>query len=265
MWIDACKVAKSTRCGMVEIYRRGEQMKVVSQCVEECIDRGIVLQSVKASSRYNIEGANIIEPVKAVYRHCTLIDFQSLYPSIIVAFSIWPSTYVRDDTGACVAVSRREYGTVKDHLFRSDKTGLSPGIEAAAREEVSQEGNGFARQSSTTYTVLNRRQKALKVCAKYVYGTMGFKNSRYFGHVGCAESVTAMGRVMLKELVAHIERRDLKVIYGDTDSCIISSKCATRAGITHGTKCIVKRPQMCCLHPWHWGLGEERMSSRRER
>eukprot|EP00850_Spirogloea_muscicola_P018953 SM000179S03425 [mRNA] locus=s179:142826:157276:- [translate_table: standard] len=242
MWIDACEVAKTTRCGIEEIYTRGEQMKVVSLCVKECIDRGIVLQPVRASSWYDFEGAHVIEPVKGVYRHCTLIDFQSLYPSIIIAFNICPSTYVRDDTGACVALSRREYGTVKDHLFRSNKTGLFPGIIRRLLQERKSVNKAMSLhgKSSTTYTVLNRRQNALKVCANSVYGIMGFKNSRYFGHVGCAESVTAIGRVMLKELVAYIEQRDLKVIYGDTDSCMISSKSATRAGITDATECICK-------------------------
>eukprot|EP00850_Spirogloea_muscicola_P023268 SM000343S12824 [mRNA] locus=s343:117:4245:+ [translate_table: standard] len=243
MWIDACEVARTMRCSIEEIYTRGEQMKVVSQCVKECIDRGIVLQPARAEW-YDFEGAHVIEPVKGVYRRCTLLDFQSLYPSIIVAFNICPSTYVREGLENATRVGKERYGTVRDHLFRSDKTGLFPGIIKKLLQERRsvKESMSLHDKSSTTYTVLNRRQSALKVCANSVYGIMGFKNSKYFGHVGCAESVTAIGRVLLKELVAYIEQRwaFLKVIYGDTDSCMISSDSATKAEIIGAARDICK-------------------------
>ncbi|TPX63954.1 DNA-directed DNA polymerase [Spizellomyces sp. 'palustris'] len=54
---------------------------------------------------------------------------------------------------------------------------------------------------------------------------MGFKSSKYFGHIGCAESITAIGRLFLVELVNEIEQTyPVKVIYGDTDSCMIWHK-----------------------------------------
>lgn len=67
------------------------------------------------------------------------------------------------------------------------------------------------------YIVLDRRQNALKICANSVYGMMGFKNSRYFGHVGCAESVTTVGRLLLTDIVERIEKSyPVKVVYGDS-------------------------------------------------
>ena len=70
------------------------------------------------------------------------------------------------------------------------------------------------------YIVFDRRQNALKICANSVYGMMGIKNSKYFGHVACAESVTTVGRVLLADIVKEIQQSyPVKVIYGDTDSC----------------------------------------------
>ena len=75
---------------------------------------------------------------------------------------------------------------------------------------------------SVDYIVFDRRQNALKICANSVYGMMGFKNSKYFGHVACAESVTTVGRLLLADIVTKIEQSyPVKVIYGDTDSCML--------------------------------------------
>ena len=232
MWIDACEVAKVTRCNIEDIYTRGEQMKVLSQCVKECIHRGIVLkpQPQHANAQwYNYEGAYVVEPVKGLYKGCTLVDFRSLYPSIIIAYNICPSTHTQDTEDVI---------SVGNHRFKATEVGMFPGMiknllseRAAVKEKMA-----LCDKSSMIYTVLNRRQNALKVCANSVYGIMGFKRSKYFGNVACAESVTAVGREALELVIKEIEssllspngdrtetskKTGLKVIYGDTDSCMI--------------------------------------------
>ena len=218
MWIDACEVAKVTRCNIEDIYTRGEQMKVLSQCVKECIHRKIVLkpQPQHANAQwYNYEGAYVVEPVKGLYKGCTLVDFRSLYPSIIIAYNICPSTHTQD-TEDVISVGK--------HRFKAKEVGMFPGmIKSLLSERAAvKERMALCDKSSMMYTVLNRRQNALKVCANSVYGIMGFKRSKYFGNVACAESVTAVGREALELVIKEIESKHrLKVIYGDTDSCMI--------------------------------------------
>ena len=212
MWIDVCEVSKITRCGIEDIYTRGEQMKVVAQCVKECIDRDIVLKPQPIHGKWHeYEGAHVLDPVKGVYRGCALLDFQSLYPSIIIAFNICPSTYLG-------------VGADGKHKFMTDTVGLFPGmVKRLLQERAAVKGlMSTCDNTSVIYTVLNRRQNALKVCANSVYGIMGFKNSVYFGHVGCAESVTSIGRDFLANVIAEVRTRyNLQVVYGDTDSCMI--------------------------------------------
>ena len=52
------------------------------------------------------------------------------------------------------------------------------------RKAVKAQMSSMRDKSSIAYVVLDRRQNALKICANSVYGMMGFKNSRYFGHSG---------------------------------------------------------------------------------
>ena len=219
MWIDVCEVAKITRCSIEEIYTRGEQMKVISQCVKECMDRNIVLKpQPKASVWRAYEGAHVIEPIKGLYKHCALLDFQSLYPSIIIAFNICPSTYTTDPTIPPIV------GFLSAHRFRTNTVGMFPGMIKRLLQERKHVKTLMSACDPTSmeHAVLHRRQNALKICANSVYGIMGFKNSRYFGHVGCAESVTAIGRMYLSKVINEIEQNaELKVIYGDTDSCMV--------------------------------------------
>ena len=217
MWIDACEVSKITRCNIEDIYTRGEQVKMISQCVRECMLRKIVLQQQpnKTSESFEYKGAYVLTPKKGVYDNCVLVDFQSLYPSIIIAFNICPSTYISNKyvTEPHFVINN----TV--HKFKKKPIGMLPGMIKKLLEErkAVKEAMKSIDKSSITHTVLDRRQNALKICANSVYGMMGFKNSRYFGHVGCAESVTAMGRNVLEEVVKLIEKKyNVKVAYGDS-------------------------------------------------
>lgn len=212
MWIDACEIAKITKCSIEDIYTRGEQMKMVSQCVVECAKRNIVLQPQPMSEWSQYEGAYVLDPDKGVYDECSILDFQSLYPSIIIAYNICPSTYVKR--------SFLEVHRVGNHMFRQSPVGLLPGmIKQILEERKSVKVSMKEMNDKTTieYIVLDRRQNALKICANSVYGMMGFKNSRYFGHLGCAESVTTVGRELLNDIVHKIEESyPVHVIYGDS-------------------------------------------------
>jgi DNA polymerase delta subunit 1 len=215
MWIDLCEMSKITRCNIEDIYTRGEQMKLISQCVRECVARNIVLQPQIQSEWKDYEGAYVLDPEKGVYDGCCTLDFQSLYPSIIIAFNICPSTYCKPNNNTFV---------VAEHGFRKSPVGLLPGMIKSILDERKAVKKRMVEYDRDTveYIVLDRRQNALKICANSVYGMMGFKNSRYFGHVGCAESVTTVGRNLLSEIVEYIVKAyPVRVIYGDTDSCML--------------------------------------------
>ena len=263
MWIDACEISKITRCGMEEIYTRGEQMKMVSQCVAECAKRDIVLQPQLPPEWKQFEGAFVLDPVKGVYDGCSILDFQSLYPSIIIAYNICPSTYVRSGR----TIGADAVNIVDSHRFRKEPVGLLPGMIQRILDErkaVKDLMKVMSDRSSVEYIVLDRRQNALKICANSVYGMMGFKNSRYFGHLGCAESVTTVGRLLLVDIVDKIQNSyPVKVVYGDsvtgyTPTIIRVDKhyvvvdtidnMATRWGGGLWTGCVDSDKEACELH-----------------
>ena len=253
MWIDSCEIAKITMCGIEDIYTRGEQMKLVAQCVKECMTREIILQSyyTKSDEWKQYEGAYVLDPERGVYEGCSIVDFQSLYPSIIIAYNICPSTcwsakvhswsarrhaarpsipglfheiFVNDNTLGQFSKNAGLENVSESHYFRKEPVGLLPGMIKQILDERKAVKTKMMQleKTSVDYIVFDRRQNALKICANSVYGMMGFKNSKYFGNVACAESVTTVGRLLLTDIVKKIEQiYPVRVIYGDTDSCML--------------------------------------------
>ncbi|KAJ2364937.1 DNA-directed DNA polymerase alpha catalytic subunit pol1, partial [Coemansia sp. RSA 2607] len=73
---------------------------------------------------------------------------------------------------------------------------------------------------------LNVRQQALKLTANSMYGCLGFAHSRFYAKP-LAMLITARGREILQATRDLALADGLEVIYGDTDSLMIATRCAT--------------------------------------
>ncbi|TPX37489.1 DNA-directed DNA polymerase [Synchytrium microbalum] len=161
-------------------------------------------------------GGLVLEPKKGFYdKFVLLLDFNSLYPSIIQEFNICFSTVTR---------SYEKDGEVEipKEPSKDLPQGILPRLLAnlvARRRNVKNAMKGV-NPNAPEYVNLDIRQKALKLTANSMYGCLGFSHSRFYAKP-LAMLITSKGREILQNTVNLAGTLNLDVIYGDTDSIMI--------------------------------------------
>jgi DNA polymerase alpha subunit A len=203
-------------------------------------------------------GGLVLEPKKGLYdTFILLLDFNSLYPSIIQEYNLcfttmdW-SRYMNDqqnNNNGKKAIEKKvktedesdaeesePEADGNDHAPGNTNNGIPPLPESGKdqgilprviktlvdrRREVKnlikKEKDSIKKQE------LDIRQKALKLTANSMYGCLGFSFSRFYARP-IAALVTAKGREALQRTVDIASNQlGLDVIYGDTDSVMINT------------------------------------------
>ena len=169
-------------------------------------------------------GATVLEPHRGFHEDpVAVLDFASLYPSIIMAHNLSHDTLLKSEDharelGVAYTKSPNGYFWVKSEV----QVGILPAIcenllaaRKRAKAQMKQADNDFDR------AVLDGKQLALKVCCNSVYGFCGALK----GSLPCifvSASTTAFGRDMIYDSKKFVEDHyDATVVYGDTDSIFI--------------------------------------------
>ena len=166
------------------------------------------------------EGAYVREPEKGIFENIALLDFRSLYPTIIISHNIDPSTI---DCDCCKG--KAEVLPEVGHWFCQKRKGLIPSVLEkilAKRISIKKKMKDVPKDSEE-YRNLDSEQYALKILANSAYGYLAYRNARWYSKEG-AKSVTALGRMYIKKIMSIAESEGLKVIYGDTDSLFVITK-----------------------------------------
>ncbi len=163
------------------------------------------------------EGAYVHEPKPGLFENIMVFDFRSLYPSIIISHNICPTTVDKD-----FCRDRAVYSPDKKHWFCKDIRGMVPTLLkelVERRAEIKRILKTIKEGPEKVF--LEARSYALKTVANSTYGYLGFPRSRWYS-LGCAESITAFGRYYITKVIETAEKNGFTVIYGDTDSIMIT-------------------------------------------
>lgn len=178
--------------------------------------------SSSASTSY--VGGLVLEPKVGYYdRYILLMDFNSLYPSIIQEYNICFTT-VRSGDAENVVELATSLDARKDAQLPMGILPTQIKRLVESRREV-KKAMTDQKISSEKRMQLEIKQLALKITANSMYGCLGFSQSRFYAkHL--AAIVTYKGRDILMQTKSLVERLGYEVIYGDTDSIMILTTCA---------------------------------------
>ncbi|WP_236237653.1 DNA polymerase II [Pseudomonas faucium] len=151
-------------------------------------------------------GGFVMDSRPGLYDSVLVLDYKSLYPSIIRTFLIDPVGLVEglrqpDDQHSVEGFRGGRFSRTQ-HCLPAIVERVWQGREAAKRD-----GNAALSQ-------------ALKIIMNAFYGVLGSSGCRFFDP-RLASSITLRGHQIMRQTRALIEARGFDVIYGDTDSTFV--------------------------------------------
>lgn len=163
------------------------------------------------------EGGYVIEPEPGIYDNIVVLDFKSLYPSIIRTFKIDPYSLLMKDKDTIT--------TLNGYKFSATHHILPDYIDELMKQRKEAVEKGDKQLS-----------QAIKILMNSFYGVMGSYGCRFY-HPDLPRAITGTGHKLLLGSKDYLEQNGYKVVYGDTDSLFIKLKETLSAdGITQGKK-----------------------------
>jgi len=235
--LNLLEMAKATWVPLCFLVERGQQIKVFSQLTKKAREMGFMVPTIRYGQlpEEPYEGATVLEAQKgAYYTPITALDFEALYPSIMMAHNLCYSSYVMNekDYGNVPGI---EYETFKigdrTYKFAQDVPSLLPAILLELKQFRKKAKKDMASATGYMKEVYNGKQLAYKISMNSVYGFTG-AGKGILPCVPIASTTTFRGRAMIEETKNYVEKNfpGAKVRYGDTDSVMVEFDVGDRKG-----------------------------------
>ncbi len=178
--------------------------------------RGIAVPMTASSNLKDraIEGGHVESIGAGLYDMVVVLDFKSMYPSMIMKYNICFSTL--SPQGTIVSPTGARF------LDPSIKKGIIPELLKNLMDRRDEVKKAMRNASGDQKTYLDGVQNALKILMNTFYGVLASAFYR-FTNSELGASVTAFARETILKLINDLKNEGFRVIYGDTDSVFIES------------------------------------------
>lgn len=211
----------------------GQSMRVETMIMHELRERNYVMPSKPSQKELNkrgksrdkegIKGATVLEPGRGLHSEgCVLVlDFKSLYPSVMRTFNISPDTLVTKKTEGMKTINAPNGAEFVEHSLRE---GIMPMLLTKLMETRAMTKRKMKQAKGEEERILNAKQLAIKDMSNSFYGYTGYVRARLY-IIEVANAITAYGRENIMKTKDIIEKNfDVEVVYGDTDSIFLKTK-----------------------------------------
>ncbi|KNE69242.1 hypothetical protein AMAG_13625 [Allomyces macrogynus ATCC 38327] len=238
------------------VLTRGSQYRVEAILVRLARPMGYVLVSPTkrqvAAQRAAECTPLVMEPVSAFYPDpVVVLDFQSLYPSIMISFNYCFSTClghvpIGGERSSKLGVSQVDFPAhlrledvrvspngivfVKEHVRKSTLAQML--TELLDTRVMVKNSMKLHKDNKVLHKVLDARQLGLKLIANVTYGYTAASFSGRMPLVELGDAVVQTGREVLEKAIKMINQNPTwgaRVVYGDTDSVFVHLPGATKS------------------------------------
>ena len=186
-----------------------------------------------------LRGGEVLEPLKGLHENVIILDYKSLYPTIMMAYNLCYTTIIHNKDNL------KELGLSKKDIIKTSsgsffvKKNIFHGIIPSILEYYLLQRVNIKKKISEIKDVeeihrLRSIETAIKILLNSYYGYTGYIRSRLYD-IEVANSVTSIGRENIENTKKMILKKNndnslvfkdntrinISVIYGDTDSIFI--------------------------------------------
>lgn len=188
-----------------------------------------------------LKGGEVLAPKKGLIENLVILDYKSLYPTIMMAHNLCYTTVVVKDRPDDVVVAPSGGVFASRNVIK----GIMPAILEDLLDRRQETRKKMKNADEEEYRVLDATQLALKILLNSFYGYSGYARARLYS-LSLASAVTSFGRenilrtkslieddlkeIILKEDKAFTNKETddkgkhigISVVYGDTDSVFVN-------------------------------------------
>ena len=209
----------------VETASAGTTSQWIDSLVVRLADRnGVAIPMTNRTTgrREQIAGGYVHEVEPGVKNWVAVLDFKSMYPSIMISNNICSTTLIRDST----TDSSHFISPITNtrYLSKDERIGLVPLLLQDlmdSRDKYKKAYSQAIENGDEDEAFLNDQlQYAVKILMNSFYGV--FASSFYrFTHEKLGASITEWARYNITEIISNLEKDGYDVVYSDTDSIFV--------------------------------------------
>jgi DNA polymerase, archaea type len=230
----AADLATVARLPLEEGLNGRTSLFIDAMLIPRADEEGVGVPPSHRTGRDNpIEGGYVHAIRPGIYRWVVVLDFKSMYPSIIIARNLCFTTLSPE--GTTVAPSGARF------LSPEVRKGIIPKILGdllADRDRFRQAGRSAETPELRVY--YDGLQNAVKVLMNSFYGVLASSFYR-FTNKDIGSAITAFAREAITSIIKELETDGHEVVYSDTDSVFVRSPTASLEGAREFGEAIARR------------------------